>query len=115
MMHAPSAAAPPVEAAEAVAAELEGVGRKPVLACWIGGAAAREGRALLRSRGIAGYDTPGPAVAAVGYLTDWGRAQAALLRVPDRGDAEAGEATADAGRERVAAILAAVGPRGGAS
>ena len=78
----------------------------------MGGATAREARALLRSRGIAGYDTPGPAVAAVGYLTDWGRAQAALLRVPDRGDAEAAEATPENGRERVAALLAAVAAEG---
>ena len=73
VMHAPTAAAPPVEAAQAVAVAADQAGRKPVLACWMGGATAREGRALLRSRGIAGYDTPGPAVAAVGYLTDWGR------------------------------------------
>ena len=50
----------------------------------MGGASARAARATLRGQGVAGYDTPAAAAAAVGYLTDWGRLQAALLRVPDR-------------------------------
>ncbi len=107
-MNAPSGAASQAEAAQGVADKVEAgqVGRKPVLACWIGGAAARDGRTLLRARGIASYDSPRAAVAAVGHLTDWGRVQAELLRMPDRGDADALEATPAGARERVAGILA---------
>ena len=57
---------------------------KPVLACWMGGATARVARTALRRQGVASYDTPGTAAAAVGHLAAWGRAQAALLHVPDR-------------------------------
>jgi acetyltransferase len=85
-------------------------GRMPVLACWLGGARARAGRASLREAGVATFDAPAAAAAAMAHLTDWGRAQAALLRVPDRGEAEG--PTPDAARAEVAAILAAVADEG---
>jgi acetyltransferase len=76
-----------------------------VLSCWLGEATARAARTVLQGAGVASYDTPATAAAAVGHLTDWGRAQAALLRVPDRGAAP--EDAAARGREAVAAIFAA--------
>jgi acetyltransferase len=66
---------------------------------------------VLRARGVAGFDSPAAAAAAVGHLTEWGRAQAALLRVPDR-RAEVLGATPEGGRERVAALFAAAAAEG---
>jgi acetyltransferase len=82
----PSALGPSAAIAEAVAAKTRRgmIGRKPVLACWLGGSEAREARRLMRRAEMATFSTPSSAAAAVGHLTDWGRAQAALLRVPDR-------------------------------
>jgi acetyltransferase len=113
VMNCPSALAAPVEAAQAVAARVEGglIAGKPVLSCWMGGTVAREARAVLRARGVASYDAPASAAAAVGHLTEWGRAQAALLRVPDR-RAEVLGATPEEGRARVAALFAAVAAEG---
>jgi acetyltransferase len=101
-------------AAEAVAGRVERgtVGGKPVFACWMGGAAARAARDVLRAKGVASYATPGTAVAAVGHLTDWGRAQAALLRVPDRATEAASAAASGAARAEVAAILQAAAAEG---
>jgi len=113
VMHAPNRLADPLAVAEAVAARVEGglLAAKPVLACWMGGPTAREPRRALGAAGVASYDTPAAAAAAVGHLTDWGRAQAALLRVPDRlGDADTG-ATPEA-RARAAAVLRAIAGAG---
>ena len=86
VMNCPTALASPADAARAVAGEVRKgmIGRKPVLSCWLGGATARDARRILREAGVASYDTPATAAAAVGHLTDWGRAQEALLRMPDR-------------------------------
>ena len=73
----------------------------------MGGSAARAARAVLREGGVASYDTPSTAAAAVGHLTDWGKAQAALLRVPDRRAGDGADAAPGA-RAEVAAIFAAV-------
>ena len=112
-MNCPTAFAAPGAAAEALAARVERgqIGGKPLLACWMGGASAREARAVLRARGVASYDTPGAAAAAVGHLTDWGRAQAALLHVPDR-LTEAAAATPEDARPRLAALLAGAAAEG---
>ena len=112
VMNCPSARASSRAAAAAVAGLTERgmVARKPVLGCWLGGPSARRARAALRSSGIAAYDNPAAAAAAVGHLTNWGRAQAALLRVPDRG--ARAEATPAGARAAVAAIFAAVAAEG---
>ncbi len=91
VINCPTALASQVEAARALAGRVERgmIGGKPVLSCWLGGPVAREARALLRAAGVASYGSPAEAAAALGHLTDWGRAQAALLRVPDRGAEEA--------------------------
>ncbi len=108
VMHCPTADAPPEAAAQAVAVLIEkgSLGGKPVFACWMGGASARAGRAVLRARGVASYDAPATAVAAVGHLTGWGRAQAALLLVPDRRTEAALQATPAGAQATVAAIFA---------
>ena len=90
------------------------IGGKPVFACWMGGAAARDGARALRAAGVASYDTPAAAAAAVGHLTDWGRAQAALLRVPDRA-AEADAAAPRGGARPGAALFARRRRRGPAA
>ncbi len=113
-MNCPTALADPVAAARAVAARASRgmIGSKPLLSCWLGGAVAREARAILHEAGVASYDTPAEAAGAVGHLTAWGRAQAALLRIPDRGaDAAIGDVS-EGGRATVAAILAAVAAEG---
>ena len=87
VMNTPTALADQVAAARAVAAHVGAptLGAKPVLGCWMGGAAARAARALLHEAGMASYDTP---------------AEAAQGEVPD------------GARDRVTAILAAVAAEG---
>lgn len=96
------------EAIARAVAQLADGGRirgKPALTGWLGGATARGSRAVLRGAGLASYDTPGAAADAVRHLTDWGRAQAALLQVPDRRREEAVHATPPGARETVQAIF----------
>ncbi len=100
-----------VSDSEAIATRVAGLtesGRikgKPALTGWLGGAAARGSRAILRAAGLASYDTPGAAADAVRHLTEWGRAQAALLQVPDRKRDDAIRGTPPGAREAVQAIL----------
>lgn len=105
-MNCPTERDTPLAVAEALVdrSERGRIGSKPVLACWMGGATARAARGALRAGGIATYEAPGTAAAAIGHLTDWGRAQAALLHVPDRRSEEVLPAAPDA-RERVAALF----------
>lgn len=112
-MHSPTGFSEPLTVAEAVAGCLDrGTLRsKPVLSCWLGGAAARAGRGVLQKAGVASYESPAPAAAAVRHLTDWGRAQAALLLVPDRGEVDALGMPVGA-QERVAAALAPAAAEG---
>lgn len=113
VVHAPNVLVDPLAVAEAVASRVKGgqIAGKPVFACWLGGATAREARRSLRAAGVACYDAPAAAAAAVGHLTAWGRAQAALLHVPDR-DAEADALDAAAARARAFAVLANVARHG---
>ena len=55
---------------------------KPVLTCWLGEHAARDGRRVLVEAGVASYETPEDVATAVSYLDEWSRAQKALMRVP---------------------------------
>ena len=113
VMHAPNLLADPLAVAEAVAGRVEGglIGAKPVFACWMGGPTARDARGALRTAGVASYDTPAAAAAAVGHLTAWGQAQAALLRVPDRADA-ADAGAPEVARARARAVFRAVAAEG---
>ncbi len=111
-MNTPTALADQTAAARAIAGHIgrPGLGAKPVLCCWLGGAEARAARGILHAAGMASYDTPAEAAGAVGHLTDWGRAQAAVLRVPDRGVEPQDDA--GHGRAEVAAVLAGVAAEG---
>lgn len=113
-MNCPTALADPTAAAEAVAGTVRKgmISSKPVLACWLGGPTARAARGVLRKAGVASYENPGSAASAVGHLTDWGRAQAALLQVPDRSVEQAIAGTPDGARDRAAAVLDAVAEAG---
>lgn len=84
----PTGLASSVAAAEAVAglADKGRIAGKPVLSCWLGGHTAREGRRILQEAGVASFETPADAAAAVSYLGEWSRAQRALLRVPSSHD-----------------------------
>lgn len=107
VMSCPTGFTPPSEVAQAVAGVVRKgmIGGKPVLSCWLGGASAAAARSILRAAGVASYDNPATAVAAVGHLTNWGRAQAALTRVPHRALEGAEGATPSGARARVAAIF----------
>jgi acetyltransferase len=107
-MNCPSGLASSSEVAREVARSVSRgmIAGKPVISCWLGGATAAEGRGILRAAGVASYDNPGAAATAVSHLTNWGKAQAAVLRVPDRAAEEAQRATPDDARARVMAIFA---------
>jgi acetyltransferase len=87
VINCPTGLASPVGAAEGVAqAVSQGtIGGKPVLACWLGDISARPAREVLQQAGIASFDTPSEAAAAIGWLDGWTKAQKSLMRVPDAG------------------------------
>ncbi len=88
VMNCPTGMASSSDAAAAVAS-LAKEGRihsKPVLSCWLGEETARGGRRLLQASGVASYETPAAAAAAVSYMTDWARSQRALQHVPAADD-----------------------------
>ena len=109
VMNCPTGLASPLDAASAVA-ELASEGRidgKPVLTCWLGEHTARAGRHILQGAGMASFETPADAAMAVSYLSDWSRAQQALMRVPSsRSEDVAGD------REAVLAIFRQVAKEG---
>lgn len=113
-MHCPTWSAATSDAARAVAQRVEKgrIGGKPVLSCWLGGQSARAAREVLRAAGVASYDNPATAAAALGHLTAWGRAQAALRRVPEREIAAALTSTPRDAVGTVCAILARVAGEG---
>ncbi|MDP3897719.1 MAG: bifunctional acetate--CoA ligase family protein/GNAT family N-acetyltransferase [Mesorhizobium sp.] len=102
VLNCPTGLASPTEAAGALAALATNgtINGKPVLACWLGEHTARAGRHLLQQAGVASYETPAAAATAVSYLSDWSRAQKALMRVPTA----SGE-TIDGARDAVLAIF----------
>lgn len=84
VMNCPTGLGSPLAAASAVA-ELtrEGmIAGKPLLTCWLGEHTARAGRQILQDAGIASFETPADAATAVSYLSEWSRAQRALMRTP---------------------------------
>lgn len=109
-MNCPTTEGAPLAVAEALAGRVSRgmIDGKPLFACWMGGTVARKGRAILRASGVASYDAPAAAAAAVEHLTAWGRAQTALLHVPDRATEAALAAAPAEARETVARIFAAV-------
>ncbi|MEQ9179426.1 MAG: bifunctional acetate--CoA ligase family protein/GNAT family N-acetyltransferase [Nitratireductor sp.] len=109
VLNCPTGLASPIEAAGAVAGlTTRGmIDGKPVLTCWLGDHTAREGRRILQQAGLASFETPADAATAVSYLSDWSRAQRALMRVPSSG----GENVEKNGDE-VRAVFAAVAGEG---
>ncbi|MFD2057965.1 GNAT family N-acetyltransferase [Mesorhizobium calcicola] len=109
VMNCPTGLGSPLAAASAVAtlAEDGKIGRKPILTCWLGEHTAREGRRVLQDAGIASFETPADAATAVSYLSDWSRAQRALMRTPS---SRSEDTTSD--REAVLAIFRQVAREG---
>jgi len=109
VMNCPTGLASPVDAAKAVVAVTSSgmMHGKPVLACWLGSHAAREGRAILSAGGVANYETPPEVGLAVTYLRDWSRAQESLVRTPG---STRGKGAVD--RQKALAIFRAVATEG---
>ncbi|PLP55624.1 GNAT family N-acetyltransferase [Mesorhizobium loti] len=84
VMNCPTGLGSSADMAKAVADVGTGgrIAGKPLLACWLGEHSAREGRRILNQAGIANFETPEDAAIAATYLSNWSRAQRALLRVP---------------------------------
>ncbi|MCA0008749.1 MULTISPECIES: bifunctional acetate--CoA ligase family protein/GNAT family N-acetyltransferase [unclassified Mesorhizobium] len=84
VMNCPTGLGSPLAAASAVAVLAQGgkISGKPVLTCWLGEHTAREGRRVLQDAGLASFETPADAATAVSYLSEWSRAQRALMRTP---------------------------------
>ena len=90
VINCPTGLASSSDAARALAglAKSGMVNGKPLLACWLGEATAREARQILQRAGVASYETPSDAATAVSYLSDWNRAQKALMRAPSSSGGE---------------------------
>lgn len=58
------------------------LGGKPVLACWMGGAAVRDGKEVLARAGIPTFDAPEPAIRAFLHMVQYGRNQELLYESP---------------------------------
>lgn len=83
VMNCPVAVTDSTEAARAVLlAAPQGVYRKPVVTCWLGGSAVAEGRRLLAAAGLPSAEAPDEAVRTVMHLVDHRRNQALLLQTP---------------------------------
>jgi acetyltransferase len=80
-IHAPTAI---VESSEIAAAVAPAVARAPrnVLACWMGGDAVKQARAIFARAGIPTYDTPEEAVRAFLQVVQYRRNQDLLMEVP---------------------------------
>lgn len=109
VMNCPTGLGSPLAAAGAVATLAKGgkIGGKPVLTCWLGEHTAREGRRVLQDAGIASFETPADAATAVSYLSEWSRAERALMRTPSN---RSEDTTSD--REAVLAIFRQVAGEG---
>ncbi|MBP7453404.1 MAG: bifunctional acetate--CoA ligase family protein/GNAT family N-acetyltransferase [Ottowia sp.] len=84
LVHAPTAAVPSAEIARALVPAIQPAGRSPVplVASWLGGPAVAEAREVFVRAGIACYDMPEQAVAAIGMLQRYAQNQAELTEAP---------------------------------
>jgi len=83
VMNCPVAVTDSTDAAQAVLrAAPQGVRHKPVVTCWLGGAAVAGGRRLLAAAGLPSAEAPDEAVRTVMHLVDHRRNQALLLQTP---------------------------------
>jgi acetyltransferase len=81
-MHAPTALVPPDEIAQACLPVLTNAA-KPVIASWLGGAAAARGAAVFETADVPCHTSPERAVAAWLQVMRYRRNQEALLQLPD--------------------------------
>ena len=83
-IQAPTAIVPSTDIARALIPVIrpEGHAPLPLVSSWVGGPAVAEARALFTEAGIACYDLPEQAVAAIGMLQAYGRNQAELAEAP---------------------------------
>src|SRR5262245_18027726 len=58
------------------------LGKKPVLACWMGGASVRSGKEVLGQAGIPTFDAPEPAIRAFLHMVQYQRNQELLYEAP---------------------------------
>ena len=86
VLNCPTGLASPENAARAVAslAQSGRIAGKPVLTCWLGEHAARDGRRVLVEAGVASYETPEDVATAVSYLDR-------VVACPEGADAGSGE------------------------
>ena len=85
-IQAPTAIVPSADIARAMVPVVLPPGRPPLplVACWIGGPAVAEARQIFVNAGIACYDMPEQAVAAIGMLQRYAQNQAQLTQAPPR-------------------------------
>lgn len=107
-INCPTALASPIDAAREVTtlAPNSLIADKPLIACWLGKAAAEPAREVFREAGVATADTPAAAAEAISLLTRWARLRSRLDRVPPR----SGEIDVD--RDTAAAVITAVAGEG---
>lgn len=85
-LNCPTALASSERAAAATIRAMKAAGgNKVLLTSWLGDGTASQARKLFSAAGISTYDSPDDAIRAFMYLTDYHRAQAALLRTPPAG------------------------------
>ncbi len=77
----PQAMTDPTETARQVAV-VGGKSGKPILACWMGGAAVRPGREILNTAGIPTFDAPEDAIRAFLHMVQYRRNQELLYETP---------------------------------
>ncbi len=83
-LHSPTAIVPSTEIARAMLPAIQRPGQRPLplISGWVGGPAVAEARALFMQAGVACYDMPEQAVAAIGMLQRYARNQAELTEAP---------------------------------
>ncbi len=101
----PQAMTDPTETGRQVAV-VGGKCDKPVLACWMGGAAVRPGREILNTAGIPTFDAPEDAIRAFLHMVQYRRNQELLYETPPALP-EDGRPDADRVRQIIAAARAA--------
>ncbi len=81
MLLTPQAMTDPTETARQLVpfAKIEG---KPLLACWMGGAAVHAGRGMLSTAGIPVFDSPEAAIGAFLHMVQYRRSQELLYETP---------------------------------
>ncbi len=82
VMNAPSAIAPPVEAARGIVDIVTSQTQLPILTSWLGGEAAGRARQVFAREGIPSYETPEHAIRAFMHLVRYRRNLEILTQVP---------------------------------